>query len=64
MRELLQKYQNIGYQIIDVDENPDAASRLGIRGVPTIIFEKNGSEVERVVGFHPMKYYEQIITSL
>jgi thioredoxin 1 len=64
MRELLQKYPNIGYQIIDVDENPDAASRLGVRGVPTIIFEKNGSEAQRVVGFHSMKYFEEIINSL
>jgi thioredoxin 1 len=64
MRELVNKYPNTNYQIIDVDENPDAASKLGIKAVPTVIFEKNGQEVQRVMGLHGLKYYEEIITSL
>jgi thioredoxin 1 len=64
MRDLVNKYSNTNYQIIDVDENPDAASTLGIKAVPTIIFEKNGQEVQRVMGLHGLKYYEEIINSL
>ena len=64
MRDLLRKYQGIGYQMIDIDENSDAASRFGVRGVPTIIFEKNGSEAKRVVGLHSMKHFEEIINNL
>lgn len=64
MKDLVNETEGIGYQIIDVDQNPDAASRLGVRSLPTIIFEKNGTEVQRVIGLKPKSYYKQIISSL
>lgn len=38
---------------VNTDENPMHASRLGIMGIPTLIFFKNGREVDRVVGAVP-----------
>src|SRR5512143_3140487 len=38
---------------VNTDENPMHASRLGIMGIPTLIFFKNGREVDRVVGVTP-----------
>lgn len=38
---------------VNTDENPAHASRLGIQGIPTLIFFKNGREVDRVVGAAP-----------
>ena len=35
---------------VNTDENPDWAGRLGIMGIPTLIFFKRGREVDRVVG--------------
>lgn len=35
---------------LNVDENPDTPQRYGVRGIPTLIFFKDGKEVERVVG--------------
>jgi thioredoxin 1 len=35
---------------LDTDENPALASRLGIQGIPTMIFFNNGHEVDRIVG--------------
>jgi len=35
---------------VDVDTDPETSSKYGIRNVPTIIFEKNGTVVERMVG--------------
>jgi len=35
---------------INTDENPAYASRLGIRGIPTLILFHNGREVDRIVG--------------
>ena len=35
---------------VNTDDNPDWASRLGIMGIPTLIFYKRGREVDRVVG--------------
>lgn len=36
---------------IDVDEHPAMAERYGVRGFPTLILFKNGSPVERLLGF-------------
>ena len=35
---------------LNTDENPEIAARLGIQGIPTLIFFNNGHEVDRVVG--------------
>lgn len=35
---------------LNVDDNPSAAQRYGIKGIPTLILFKDGKEVERVVG--------------
>lgn len=39
---------------LSVDENPVTTQRYGIRGVPTIIFFRNGKPVDAVVGLLPM----------
>jgi thioredoxin len=38
---------------VDTDRAPEVSRRLGIRGVPTLILFREGSEVGRVVGFDP-----------
>jgi thioredoxin 1 len=35
---------------LNVDENPTFSSVSGIRGIPTLIFYKDGVEVERLTG--------------
>lgn len=64
MKELVNETEGIGYQIIDVDQNPDAASKLGIRSLPTVLFEKNGTEVQRVIGLKPKSYFKELINNL
>jgi thioredoxin 1 len=38
---------------VNTDENPAIPTKLGIRGIPTLIFYLNGAEVDRLVGFAP-----------
>ncbi|MCB0341928.1 MAG: thioredoxin [Pseudobdellovibrionaceae bacterium] len=38
---------------LNVDENPSAPSRYGIRGIPTMILFKGGEVVDQVVGNQP-----------
>lgn len=38
---------------VDVDQEPELASRFGIRGVPTMIFFKDGKVMDQVVGLLP-----------
>ena len=35
---------------VDVDNNPEVASKFGIRNIPTILFLKNGEIVDKQVG--------------
>lgn len=64
MDELRSQNPTVGYQKIDIDSNSDIAQRYGVRAVPTIIFEKNGTIVEQVVGAQPKSYYQSLINSL
>ncbi len=38
---------------LNVDENPDAPAKFGVRGIPTMILFKGGKEVDQIVGNHP-----------
>jgi thioredoxin 1 len=38
---------------VNVDENPGAPAKYGVRGIPTLIMFKSGKEVEQLVGAHP-----------
>ena len=38
---------------MNVDENPGTPSRFHVRGIPTILFFKNGAAVDQLVGNHP-----------
>jgi thioredoxin 1 len=38
---------------VDTDHAPGVAQRFGIRGIPTLILFKDGSEAGRSVGFEP-----------
>ena len=36
---------------VDVDKSPDLAWQLGVRGIPTLVYFRDGEEVNRTVGF-------------
>ena len=38
---------------MDVDSNPKTAMKLGIRNIPTLLFFKDGEQVDKQVGFVP-----------
>lgn len=49
--ELAGRYAgSIKFLKLNVDENPEAPQRFGIKGIPTLIFFDGGHEAERVVG--------------
>ena len=46
---------------VNIDENPVSPQKYGVRGIPTILFFKNGEVVDRQVGVLPKsKLYEKI----
>jgi thioredoxin 1 len=46
---------------LNAAESPKAASKLGVRGTPTIVVYRRRSEIGRVVGYHPKSYFDQMI---
>lgn len=38
---------------LDVDANPQTASRFGVQSIPTLLILKDGREVDRLVGAQP-----------
>ena len=47
---------------LDVDANPETASRYGVRSLPTLLFFKDGRVVDTIVGAVPRSTLEQRIT--
>jgi len=53
--------EKISVYKINIDDNPVTPAKYGVRGVPTIVFFRNGEEVDRQVGLLPKsKLYEKI----
>jgi thioredoxin 1 len=38
---------------LNVDENPETAARLGIKGIPTLLLFKDGQPIGQMVGAAP-----------
>jgi thioredoxin 1 len=41
---------------VNTDENPNWATQYGVRGIPTMLFIKDGEEVDRQVGAVPKQF--------
>jgi thioredoxin 1 len=49
---------------INIDEEPDLAMRFSVSSIPTLIFFKNGRQVEQHIGAMPRPALEKLIKGL
>lgn len=63
LEEIRQESTGVEFQTIDVDENPELATSMGIRSIPTVIVEVDGVEVQRLTGLHPKERYVESINN-
>jgi thioredoxin 1 len=49
---------------LNTDENPEIAGRYQVMSIPTILFFKNGEQVEKLVGARPKRQFKEVIDSL
>ena len=49
---------------VNIDENPQASSRFGIRGIPTLLLFKDGELVDRKVGADSKRGIENWISGV
>ena len=45
------QFKDVHFYKIDVDANEDVPARYGVRSIPTIVFLKDGKEVDRAIGY-------------
>lgn len=50
VKELNRDQSTAGFQIIDVDDNPDLVKTFNVKSVPTFILFDNGLEKNRIIG--------------
>lgn len=46
---------------LNTEDHPELAGQFGIQGIPSLLFIKGGSEVDRIVGFAPKDMLKQKI---
>jgi thioredoxin 1 len=49
---------------INVDENVDLAKRFKVRGIPQIVFMKNGLEIEKMAGARALQFLKDKTTEI
>ena len=50
------------FEKINVDENQELTSKHGVMSIPTYIIEKDGQEVERIIGATQKENFVKIIS--
>lgn len=55
---------SVKFSYINVDENEEESKKYSIRNIPLVVIEKDGVEVQRVVGAQSELTYENILNKL
>jgi thioredoxin 1 len=48
--QLEKEYPDVVFKKIDIDKEPEVTEKAGVMSVPTLVIEKDGEEVGRLVG--------------
>lgn len=47
---------------LNIDENNEIASQLGIMSIPTMVLYKDGQPIEKIVGYQPKEVLQEYLT--
>lgn len=64
LHEVDKKYKDIEIYKINIDESPNANVLHGITSVPTLLFFKDGEEIERKVGLMSIEKIAKVLDEL
>jgi thioredoxin 1 len=61
---LTKTLKDVDFMPVNVDNDPDMATRFKIQAIPTLVFIKDGSEVKRITGLVKEAEIIKVIESL
>lgn len=64
IEQLAENNEDINVGKVNVDSNKISAVQFGIRGIPTMIFFKDGKEVSRLSGIQSLPSLQKIVDEL
>lgn len=53
LEEISEEMPGVVVAKMNIDENPEAPMRYGVRSIPTMILFKNGEAIDTKIGAHP-----------
>jgi thioredoxin 1 len=59
LEQLAEAHPGVEFVKLDIDANPDSASRFGVLSIPTVILFERGQARETLVGARPRSHYER-----
>jgi thioredoxin 1 len=59
LEQLAEANPGVEFVKLDIDANPDTASRFGVLSIPTVILFERGQPRETLVGARPRSHYER-----
>ena len=58
LERVAERHPEVSIKKINVDEDESAAGRYGVKGIPTLVFLRDGLEVGRIIGLASEKAIE------
>jgi len=52
------------FKKIDIDDESDLTAKFNVKSIPTIVFVKNGKEIERMIGLQTKNAIQEKIDNL
>jgi thioredoxin 1 len=59
LEQFAEEKPGISFTKVNIDDNPNYASRYGVLSIPTVILFENGEPQQTVIGARPRAYFEQ-----
>jgi len=59
LEQFAEEKPGISFTKVNIDDNPNYASRYGVLSIPTVILFENGEPQQTVIGARPRAYFEK-----
>ena len=61
VEDLSDSMGQVNFYKLDVDQNPDSARKFQIMSIPTLMINKNGEVVDKVIGYHSKEQLQKVL---